>query len=267
MPEILQPCLELSDRPGVTDDAVLGGRLRLLQPRRGHRVGHDAILLAAASHVPAGGLAVDLGAGVGAAGLALAVRVPAARIGLVEIDPVVAELAAANIVRNGFADRARVHVLDVEGEPQAFAAAGLADGCAGAVLMNPPFNAPGRFMASPDASRRAAHIGGPERLVLWLATAARLLPPGGVLTLIHRADATSDVLAGLASDFGAVAVLPVAARPGVPAIRIIVRAVKAAPSGLTQRPVLLLQDADGRPSAAVEDVLRRAKALSLGSAS
>ena len=33
---------------GITEDAVLGGRLRLRQPRRGHRVGHDAILLAAA---------------------------------------------------------------------------------------------------------------------------------------------------------------------------------------------------------------------------
>ncbi|MFZ0460678.1 MAG: methyltransferase, partial [Rhodoplanes sp.] len=28
-----------------TDDAVLDGRLRLKQPRRGHRFGHDAILL------------------------------------------------------------------------------------------------------------------------------------------------------------------------------------------------------------------------------
>ena len=33
----------------TTEDAVLGGRLILRQPRRGHRVGHDAILLAAAT--------------------------------------------------------------------------------------------------------------------------------------------------------------------------------------------------------------------------
>ena len=32
----------------TTEDAVLGGRLILRQPRRGHRFGHDAILLAAA---------------------------------------------------------------------------------------------------------------------------------------------------------------------------------------------------------------------------
>jgi len=46
----------------VTDDAVLGGRLRILQPRKGHRVGHDAILLAAATAAVAGERAVDLGA-------------------------------------------------------------------------------------------------------------------------------------------------------------------------------------------------------------
>jgi hypothetical protein len=58
----------------LTDDAVLGGRLKLYQPARGHRVGHDAILLAASTAAAAGDVAVDLGAGVGAAGLALASR-------------------------------------------------------------------------------------------------------------------------------------------------------------------------------------------------
>ena len=32
----------------ISEDAVLGGQLVLRQPRKGHRVGHDAILLAAA---------------------------------------------------------------------------------------------------------------------------------------------------------------------------------------------------------------------------
>ena len=64
------------DRDDVTDDGVLGGRLKLLQPRRGHRFGHDAILLAAAVAAEPGEHTVDLGAGVGAAGLALAQRVP-----------------------------------------------------------------------------------------------------------------------------------------------------------------------------------------------
>ena len=63
----------MSTRPitDLTEDAVLGGRLRLRQPRRGHRVGHDAILLAASCPARPGDKVADLGAGVGAAGLIL----------------------------------------------------------------------------------------------------------------------------------------------------------------------------------------------------
>src|SRR5882672_7200482 len=95
----------------LTEDAVLGGRLRLRQPRRGHRVGHDAILLAAATPALAGEHVVDLGAGVGAAGLALATRVAGVTVTLVELDPSLAALAAVNAQRNGIA--ARALTLDV----------------------------------------------------------------------------------------------------------------------------------------------------------
>ena len=90
-----------------TDDAVLGGRLRLTQKKRGHRVGHDAILLAAATAAQPATASVDLGAGVGAAGLALAVRVPGVDVTLVEIDPELAAIAAENIARNGLDERVR----------------------------------------------------------------------------------------------------------------------------------------------------------------
>ena len=93
--------------PGFTDDAVLGGRLRLRQKRRGHRVGHDAILLAAATQAHSGDRVVEFGSGVGAAGLALALRVPDAEVTLVEIDPELSGLAADNIARNGMSERVR----------------------------------------------------------------------------------------------------------------------------------------------------------------
>src|SRR5215831_16377188 len=70
----------------TTEDAFLGGRLRLRQPRSGHRAGHDAMLLAAATAARAGDRVVEFGAGVGAAGLALARRVGGLDLVLVEID-------------------------------------------------------------------------------------------------------------------------------------------------------------------------------------
>src|SRR5689334_12111007 len=107
----------------VTEDAVLGGRLRLRQPRRGHRVGHDAILLAAAVPARAGETVVELGAGVGAAGLALAVRVAGIRLTMVELVPRLAALAAENAQLNGIS--AEVVELDVAGPARVFAATGL----------------------------------------------------------------------------------------------------------------------------------------------
>src|SRR4051794_782916 len=96
-----------------TDDAVLRGRLVFRQPRKGHRVGHDAVLLAAATQASAGDHAVELGAGVGAAALALAQRVSGPSVTLVELDPSLAAHAEHNAARNGLADRVRVAVLDV----------------------------------------------------------------------------------------------------------------------------------------------------------
>jgi tRNA1(Val) A37 N6-methylase TrmN6 len=250
-------------RGALTDDAVLGGRLRLRQPRRGHRVGHDAILLAAAIPAQAGEHAVDLGAGVGAAGLALATRVPGVHVTLVEVDPSLAALAAGNAERNGMAARVRAAVLDVTAPARAFTAAGLGAGCAARVLMNPPFNDPLRQRASPDPRRRLAHAGRDDALAAWIKAAAWLLPARGTLSLIWRADGLADVLRALAAAFGAVTILPVHGNPKEPAIRVLVRASKGSHAPLTLLPGFMLNDAAGHPTAEAETVLREGAALAL----
>ncbi|HEX4407738.1 MAG TPA: methyltransferase [Xanthobacteraceae bacterium] len=251
--------------PGnVSDDAVLGGRLKLLQPRRGHRFGHDAILLAAAVDASAGETAIDLGAGVGAAGLALARRVEGLAVTLVELDPGLAALARENAERNELAERVHTVCLDVTVSAAEFTAAGLAAASADHVLMNPPFNP--RHNPSPDAARRTAHVGADDTLRHWLTAAARLLRPKGTVTLIWRADGLADVTAALAPDFGAMGVLPVHPKPGAAAIRIIVRAVKGAGGGFTTLPSLVLASADGAPSAEAESIMRHGSALSLTAA-
>jgi tRNA1(Val) A37 N6-methylase TrmN6 len=68
----------------ATLDDFLGGRLSAIQPRAGHhRAGLDAVLLAAAVDDAFSGDLVDLGAGTGVAGMAVAARAPAARVTLV----------------------------------------------------------------------------------------------------------------------------------------------------------------------------------------
>ena len=252
-----------SQNPETTDDAILGGRLRLRQQRRGHRIGHDAVLLAAATGAQAGDHVVDLGAGVGAAGLALAVRVPGVTVTLVERDSGLAALAAENIERNGLGTRARVAVLDVASPSDAFTAAGLAPGSADRVMMNPPFNDPAKQNISPDPQRSVAHAAEAASLSDWIGAASLLLHSAGTLTLIWRADGLTEVLAALPPRFGGVAILPVHGRAGQPAIRVIVRATKASRSPLALLPGLVLNDSEGRPCAEAERVLRHAEALPL----
>ena len=252
-----------AESAGVSEDALLGGSLTLRQPLRGHRVGHDAILLAAATAAGAGEHAVDLGAGVGAAGLALARRVAGVAVTLVEIEPALAALARENAARNGLAERVRAVCLDVAAPAAAFAAAGLSSGTADRVLMNPPFNTAPAQKLSPDRGRRLAHAASPDTLGQWVRTAARLLRPSGVLTLIWRADGLDSMLAALTAGFGAVTLLPVHPQPGAAAIRVLARAVKASRAPLALLPGFVLTDAAGEPSAEAEAVLRAGGVLPL----
>ena len=234
----------------VTEDAFLGGQLRLRQRRSGHRAGHDAILLAAATAAKAGDRVVEFGAGVGAAGLALARRVGGVNLVLVEIDPELAALARDNAAANGLA--AATVVLDVTAEPQAFADAGLPPDSADVVLMNPPFNDPARHRGSPDAARHMAHVAREETLQAWVHAVRRVLKSGGVLTLIWRADGIAEVLAALSRGFGSLAVLPVHGEAGRPAISVLVRAIKGGRAPTRILPGLMLNDESGLPKKQVQ---------------
>jgi tRNA1(Val) A37 N6-methylase TrmN6 len=237
----------------VSEDAFLGGRLRLRQPHAGHRAGHDAVLLAAATAARAGQRVVDFGAGVGAAGLALASRVTGLDLVLVEIDPRLAALARDNAALNDIA--ARVVVLDVTSATQAFMESGLPADSVDVVLMNPPFNDAARHRASPDAARALAHAASPATLDGWIHAARRVLKSGGALTLIWRADGIAEVLAGLGRGFGSLEIQPVHAEAAKPAIRVLVRAVKGGRAPVRIYPGLMLNDESTVPNRVAAEVL------------
>ena len=245
----------------ISEDGFLGGRLRLRQPGRGHRAGHDAVLLAAATPAKPGECVVDLGAGVGAAGLAVATRVVGIDLILVERDQALVDLARSNLAANRLQGRAIA--LDVTASAANFASAGILPDSANRVLMNPPFNDPSRHQPSPESARRSAHEEDDNALASWMRTVRRLLKPAGTVSLIWRADDIGKVLAALEAGFGDVRVLPVHPRPDMPAIRILVRATKGSRAPASLMPGIFLNSATGGTPDGVQAVLDGACVLPL----
>jgi len=233
---------------GLTEDRWLGGRLTLLQPRRGHRVGTDAALLVAAAGTPEGRV-VDVGAGIGAVGLALAKRSPLASADLVEIDSELARLAEGNARRNALEARVRALRLDAL-SPRERREAGLADESADCVVTNPPFFEARAVRVSPDEGKARAHVlPGAEAgatLADWIAASSAILRPGGRFVMIHRPDALRAILDAIGSRLGALALLPVHPTKSASAHRLLVSGVKGSKAPLRLAPALILHGGDGR---------------------
>jgi tRNA1(Val) A37 N6-methylase TrmN6 len=237
----------------VTEDALLGGRVRLVQPARGHRAGTDAVLLAASAPVKADDVVIDVGASTGAVGLMAALREKKARFVFVERDPALADLCRRNCEHNGV--QGQVIVADLLDRASRHAA-GLAPESADLVLTNPPFLEEGQARISPDSGRAAAHALPAGGLEAWIRACLGLLRPKGRFVLIHRADRLADCLACLGKGMGGVSVRSVHPAVDQPAIRVLLSAVKGSRAPLSILPPVILNGPDGRFTAQAEALHR-----------
>lgn len=240
----------------MRDDAFLGGRLTIRQPRRGFRSGSDAVLLAAAVPAQAGERVLDVGCGAGTAGLCLASRVCGIRLSGLELIGEMAVLAEENARRNGI--EADIHQGDVKVPPIALRTARFDH-----VISNPPFFALGRNRPSPDPLRAAARTEVSANLAQWLDFCIRALKPSGRLTLIHRYERLDEIRAILAAHNLGGVVLPLTARSGEMPRRVIVSA-RSGGGALVQVGAFVLHDGtDGAYRPEADAILRHGAAIDL----
>ncbi len=238
----------------ISEDGLLGGRVRLRQPVQGYRAGVDAALLAAACDARPGERVLDLGCGPGAVVLAAAMRRPEVRFTGIERDPAALALASENAALNGLEGRVQVMAADVGA---GFAGLGLEvfDGA----LCNPPFFDEASRLRGPHPSRRGAWIAD-DGLGAWLGFLVKAVCEGGAITIIHRADRLADLLALLAPKAGSVKVRPVHAFGDQPAKRVLVRATKTGKAPLVLLPALVLHDRSGAKHTQEAEAILRGEA-------
>jgi len=244
--------------PAISEGTLLGGRVHLKQPIEGYRVAIDPVFLAAAVPATGGERVIDIGAGVGAAALCLAARVPGARITGIERERDLVRLASDNVSLNDFASRVQMMAGDLLMPPPR-----LEPGTFDHAMANPPYLAAGTATPPADAGRAAAHLESEADLAAWIRFALVMLRPKGSLTLIHRADRLDAVLAELAGKVGEIVLFPLWPGAGKPAKRILIRARKGVATPLRLAPGLVLHEADGRYTAAADRVLREGVGLDL----
>lgn len=232
-----------------TDDAILGGQLRLRQPAKGYRTGIDPVFLAAA--VPPVATALDLGCGAGAAALCLAWRRSGVAVAGLELQPALAALARENVRRNGLEGRVAIHEGDLLQPPAALTGFDL-------VMANPPFHAAGRATAPAEPGRAQGHVEGEADLAQWVRQALKLAAPKGLLLMIHRPDRLGDLLLLLEGRAGGIIVFPLWPGTDRPARRILILARKGSAAPMTLAAGLVLHEPDGRYTPAADAVLRGA---------
>ncbi|OCJ11533.1 methyltransferase [Rhizobium sp. AC27/96] len=233
----------MADSPSETIDAFHRGAFHIVQPKgRGHRSGMDAMLLAALVADERPIRVADLGAGAGAAGMAVASRVDRAEVVLFERSPDMAEFARKSLLlpeNARFAGRVAVIEADVTLTGKNRNEAGLIDDSFHHVIMNPPFNDASDRL-TPDALKAEAHAMTEGLFERWIRTAGAIMIPGGQLSLIARPESIGEIIAACGRRFGGIEITPIHPREGENAVRILVTAIKGSRKRLGLRAPLIM---------------------------
>jgi len=242
----------------TTEDALLGGHVQLRQPADGYRVAIDPILLAAAVPAHPGETILDVGAGVGAAALCLAHRVPGCQVTGIEVQPALAALAHENAALNGLSKAVRFVAGDITAPP-----ANLKPVAFDHVMTNPPYLRAADSRIPPSSTKAIATVEQDIDLASWLSICVRGTKPPGTVTVIHRADRLDDVVQALSASCGALIVYPLWPKAGADAKRLIVRATVGRETPLRLSAGLILHQETGTYTPAAQTILRDAAALDL----
>lgn len=225
------------------------------------KVGTDGVLLGAWADAPLGRRisVLDIGTGTGLVALMMAQRFAEARILGIEIDPSAAGQAAENAADSPFRDRISIvqtplqgffsdeNPVDMDGNGTNFSLknadfslenAGFADRKFEAIVCNPPYFT--ESLECPDEQRNLARHANTLDAHTLMACSARLLAPGGTLSVIvpYGSRAVYDYEASISGLFSS-RICTVSTKSSAPPKRILLAYTNTVPTRLDTEQIVI----------------------------
>jgi tRNA1(Val) A37 N6-methylase TrmN6 len=245
----------------VIETTLLRGRVRLLQPKIGFHASLDTVFLAAAIPSKNNANVLDVGCGVGSAGLCALSRNGHMRLVGLDIQRELIDLALQNAALNGLEEHCHFFRGDLLSEKV------IPDNNFNVVLMNPPYMEGGTHTPSPRRNKALSHgeDASGAKLQDWVKYAHRKLKNGGTLVMIHRADRLDDVIVALEQRrwFGSLEVYPLWSKAGEDAKRVIIRARKERYAPLVLKAGLIIHEKSGQYTDGAQRILSAAEAIDM----
>jgi tRNA1Val (adenine37-N6)-methyltransferase len=243
---------ELNPRDGETVDEILGGRLRIIQKKRGYRFSLDALLLAHFAVLRDGDDLIDLGTGGGIIALILAQRVHCGRVLGIDVQNELVAIAKRNVILNGLAGQIEIRRGDVRRpeflcDPQSFSVA----------VFNPPYRRLRSGRMNPDPEKAVARHEIAGTAADFLAAAVHALRPEGRVYAIYPATRMVQLLARM-REFR---IEPKRLRlvhscPGGSGAFVLVEGVKEGREGLKVLPPLCIHEGRGGYTSEMTEIFR-----------
>jgi tRNA1Val (adenine37-N6)-methyltransferase len=167
-------------RDDETMESLFGGRLQILQKKKGYRYTIDSVLLAHFVEPKKGERILELGAGSGVISLLLAFRNPGVRVTGLELQAALVDMAGRSISTNCLEGRVNIIQGDVRNTAEL-----LESRSQDVVVFNPPYRKMGSGKLNPGREKALARHEIAGSIADFLRAASYALEPGGRVCLIY----------------------------------------------------------------------------------
>ena len=151
------------NKPRLTQDLFLGGKVILRQSIDGYRAGIDAVLLATSTKPKTNQKILDLGCGAGAVSLCVLANYPDVFVTGLEIMEETVALAKLNAEENNFKVKFCPDLGSIADIPSK-----IKKNSFDLVLSNPPFSPSGASNFSSNIQKKFAHVETGTNIEMWI---------------------------------------------------------------------------------------------------